>query len=174
MTLFCEEHEEAIYPQCKESQAHRTHNVFPIDGLPRNVSGAVSATASESLCPSPINPDQSGLCLDALTPFLLPLLVCPDALSLPAEAVTLDLENPRVLVSPDQKSVEWDVEWKDLSQTHKRFDFEECVLGNVGRHYWEADIGAGENWTVGGPRESVEKKGVISFKPQEGFWALQQ
>lgn len=88
--------------------------------------------------------------------------------------MTLDLENPRVLVSPDQKSVEWDVERKNLSQTHKRFDFEQCVLGNVGRHYWEADMGAGENWTVGVARESVEKKGVISFKPQEGFWALQQ
>ncbi|XP_067424268.1 E3 ubiquitin-protein ligase TRIM7-like [Emydura macquarii macquarii] len=92
--------------------------------------------------------------------------------------VTLDPDtaHPRLVLSVDRRSVRWGRR-QDLPNTPERFDTEPCVLGcegfTSGRCYWEVEVGDGQCWAVGMARESVRRKGWISFTPEQGIWAVQ-
>ncbi|KFV60956.1 Tripartite motif-containing protein 7, partial [Dryobates pubescens] len=43
-----------------------------------------------------------------------------------------------------------------------------------GRHRWEVEVGAADGWAFGVARESVRRKGLSQFSPEEGIWALQR
>ncbi|XP_037771020.1 zinc finger protein RFP [Chelonia mydas] len=96
--------------------------------------------------------------------------------------VTLDPDtaHPDLLVSVDRRRVRWGRR-QDLPNNPGRFDIRSCVLGcegfTSGRHYWEVEVEVeGEwrgVWAVGVARESVSRKGWISFTPEQGIWALQ-
>ncbi|KAM7145510.1 butyrophilin subfamily 1 member A1-like isoform 4-T4 [Macrochelys suwanniensis] len=94
--------------------------------------------------------------------------------------VTLDPDTayPHLVLSNDQKSVEWRPQHRDVPDCPKRFDCETCVLGYEGfasgRYYWEIDVGDGTNWGVGVAKESVSRKGWIPFSPKEGVWAVDE
>ncbi|XP_065421173.1 butyrophilin subfamily 1 member A1-like [Chrysemys picta bellii] len=92
--------------------------------------------------------------------------------------VTLDPDtvNPELVLSEDRKSVRWGHTRQDLPDNPERFDIELCVLGcegfTSGRHCWEVEVGDGRFWSVGVARESVRRKGEISYSPDEGIWAV--
>ncbi|CAM5105210.1 unnamed protein product [Natator depressus] len=97
--------------------------------------------------------------------------------------VTLDPDtaHPKLTVSADRRCVRWGDTWQDLPNNPGRFDTRSCVLGcegfTSGRHYWEVEVEVeGEVkgvWAVGVARESVGRKGWISFNPEEGIWAVE-
>uniref|UniRef100_A0A8C6VFD8 Tripartite motif containing 7 n=1 Tax=Naja naja TaxID=35670 RepID=A0A8C6VFD8_NAJNA len=92
----------------------------------------------------------------------------------------LDLEtaNHLLLISPDLKTVRMGCRKQDLSDSPKRFDTNSRVLAKEGfksgRHYWEVEVGSADGWAFGVAKESVRRKGLTQFCPEEGIWALQQ
>ncbi|XP_046757509.1 E3 ubiquitin-protein ligase TRIM39 isoform X7 [Gallus gallus] len=94
--------------------------------------------------------------------------------------VTLDPEtaHPRLVLSEDQKSVRWEYSLQESPDGPERFDADPCVLGcetfTSGRHCWVVDLTEGQYCAVGVSRESLPRKGAVSFNPDEGIWAVQQ
>ncbi|XP_072315510.1 zinc finger protein RFP-like [Eucyclogobius newberryi] len=81
-------------------------------------------------------------------------------------------------ISGDGKKVNLCSQKKKLPLTDgaKRFDSCVCVLGkesvDSGRHYWVVEVGDKTDWDVGVARESVERKGSIAVRPDNGFWSI--
>uniref|UniRef100_A0A8C3HY40 Uncharacterized protein n=1 Tax=Chrysemys picta bellii TaxID=8478 RepID=A0A8C3HY40_CHRPI len=105
--------------------------------------------------------------------------LCPSRSdSLSAVNVTLDPDtaHPRLVLSADRRSVRRGDTRQALPDNPKRFDTMRCVLGcegfTSGRHYWEIEIKEGGVCVVGVARESVSRKGGISFNPEQGIWAV--
>uniref|UniRef100_U3IFF5 B30.2/SPRY domain-containing protein n=1 Tax=Anas platyrhynchos platyrhynchos TaxID=8840 RepID=U3IFF5_ANAPP len=103
--------------------------------------------------------------------------------SVPAVKVTLDPDtaHPQLVVSQNNSSVRWKIEWQQVPDTPERFHYWCCVLGREefreGRHCWLVEV-EGERlkdswWAVGVARESLERKGNINTSPEEGIWAVQ-
>ncbi|XP_075769789.1 E3 ubiquitin-protein ligase TRIM7-like [Pelodiscus sinensis] len=96
------------------------------------------------------------------------------------EDLTLDPEtaNHLLVLSADLKSVRMGCRKQELPNSPKRFDTNSRVLAlegfRSGRHYWEVEVGASDGWAFGVARESVRRKGLTQFAPEEGIWALQQ
>uniref|UniRef100_A0A8D0H9A0 B30.2/SPRY domain-containing protein n=1 Tax=Sphenodon punctatus TaxID=8508 RepID=A0A8D0H9A0_SPHPU len=92
--------------------------------------------------------------------------------------VTLDPDtaHPQLVLSEDRKSVRCGERRQDLPDNPERFDPYTCVLGREGfasgRHCWEVEVGDGPRWAVGVARESVKRRGQITFTPELGIWAL--
>ncbi|XP_039216945.1 E3 ubiquitin-protein ligase TRIM7-like isoform X3 [Crotalus tigris] len=86
--------------------------------------------------------------------------------------------NHLLLISPDLKTVRMGCRKQDLSDNPKRFDTNSRVLATEGfksgRHYWEVEVGSADGWAFGVAKESVRRKGLTQFCPEEGIWALQQ
>ncbi|XP_058512143.1 E3 ubiquitin-protein ligase TRIM7 [Ochotona princeps] len=93
--------------------------------------------------------------------------------------LTLDpnTANPRLLLSLDLKSVRLGPRVQDLPSYPCRFDTNTRVLASCGfssgRHHWEVEVGSKDGWAFGVARESVRRKGLTPFTPEEGVWALQ-
>ncbi|XP_065420745.1 zinc finger protein RFP-like [Chrysemys picta bellii] len=93
--------------------------------------------------------------------------------------VTLDPDtaHPQLVLSEDGKTVRYGCLWNKLPNTTKRFDYERCVLGTEGftsgRHCWEVEAGEQGGWAVGVARESLGRKGEITFNPEGGIWAME-
>ncbi|NXK54283.1 BT2A2 protein, partial [Chauna torquata] len=97
------------------------------------------------------------------------------------EDVTLDptTANPFLILADDRRDVRRGDAWASLPDNPERFDTEPCVLGGegfaAGQHCWEVEVVKGGDWWAAGvARESVRRKGVLSFTPQEGIWAVGQ
>ncbi|XP_062068252.1 E3 ubiquitin-protein ligase TRIM7 isoform X1 [Lepus europaeus] len=93
--------------------------------------------------------------------------------------LTLDPKtaNPRLILSLDLKSVRLGQRTQDLPNHPCRFDTNTRVLASCGfssgRHHWEVEVGSKDGWAFGVARESVRRKGLTPFTPEEGVWALQ-
>ncbi|CAJ1085879.1 E3 ubiquitin-protein ligase TRIM21-like [Xyrichtys novacula] len=92
--------------------------------------------------------------------------------------VTLDPETASgwLLLSPDRKKVSSQKKKDPVTDNPQRFDACVCVLGKQsfrsGRCYWEVQVGDKTDWDLGVARESINRKGAISVRPDSGFWAI--
>uniref|UniRef100_I3KUZ6 Uncharacterized protein n=1 Tax=Oreochromis niloticus TaxID=8128 RepID=I3KUZ6_ORENI len=92
--------------------------------------------------------------------------------------VTLDPDTayPSLILSNDGKQVyDSDVK-KKLPDNPERFSRGACVLGkqsfSSGRFYFEVQVKGNTEWDLGVARESINRKGSITLRPQNGVWAM--
>uniref|UniRef100_A0A674J4Y6 Butyrophilin subfamily 1 member A1 n=1 Tax=Terrapene triunguis TaxID=2587831 RepID=A0A674J4Y6_9SAUR len=101
-----------------------------------------------------------------------------DSVTLSPVDVTLDPDtaNPKLVLSEDQKRVRRGDTCQDLPDNPERFDHCYCVLGaqgfTGGRHYWEVEVGHKMRWDLGVCRESVSRKGPVTYTPRNGYWVV--
>uniref|UniRef100_A0A8C3HXJ2 Zinc finger protein RFP-like n=1 Tax=Chrysemys picta bellii TaxID=8478 RepID=A0A8C3HXJ2_CHRPI len=132
--------------------------------------------AGDSLSHSPVG---AGSVTDTIRPCPRAELCPSRSDSLSAAHVTLDPDtaHPELILSADRRSVRWGDTRQALPNNPERFDTEPCVLGcegfTSGRHYWEVEVEEWRLFAVGVARESVSRKGWISFNPEQGIWALE-
>ncbi|XP_065421109.1 E3 ubiquitin-protein ligase TRIM39-like [Chrysemys picta bellii] len=92
--------------------------------------------------------------------------------------VTLDPDtaHPNLVLSEDRKCVRDGDKRQDLPDNPERFDTYTEVLGAEGfaggRRYWEVEVGDKTGWALGVCRESVSRKGPITYTPGNGFWVV--
>ncbi|XP_060771720.1 E3 ubiquitin-protein ligase TRIM39-like [Neoarius graeffei] len=91
---------------------------------------------------------------------------------------TLDPEtaNPYLILSDDGKQVTCGDKRQNLPDIPERFDRCPCVLGNEGfssgRFYYEVQVRGKTKWTLGVARESVNRKGMFTASPDDGYWCV--
>ncbi|XP_068444391.1 E3 ubiquitin-protein ligase TRIM39-like [Clinocottus analis] len=93
--------------------------------------------------------------------------------------VTLDPETASgwLVLSPDRKKVTVSNQKNNvLPDNPQRFDSCVCVLGKQsftsGRRYWVVEVGNKADWDLGVTRESINRKGAIAVRPDNGYWAI--
>ncbi|XP_049452675.1 E3 ubiquitin-protein ligase TRIM11-like [Epinephelus fuscoguttatus] len=92
--------------------------------------------------------------------------------------VTLDPDtaNPRLILSKDGKQVRDGTVWKNLRHHPERFSHGLCVLGkqfvSSGRFYFEVQVKGKPDWGLGVVAESVNRKGLLSVSPKNGYWTI--
>ncbi|XP_049429436.1 E3 ubiquitin-protein ligase TRIM21-like [Epinephelus fuscoguttatus] len=92
--------------------------------------------------------------------------------------VTLDPDtaNPWVILSDDGKQVQTGDVKKNLPNSPKRFDACVGVLAkqsfSSGRFYYEVQVKGKTDWDLGVARESINRKGKITLRPQDGYWTI--
>ncbi|XP_039464857.1 E3 ubiquitin-protein ligase TRIM39-like [Oreochromis aureus] len=92
--------------------------------------------------------------------------------------VTLDPDtaHPDLILSDDGKQVYDSDMRKNLPDNPERFSYCPFVLGeqsfSSGRFYFEVQVKGNTEWDLGVARESINRKGNITLRPQDGFWAV--
>ncbi|XP_013878633.1 E3 ubiquitin-protein ligase TRIM21-like [Austrofundulus limnaeus] len=92
--------------------------------------------------------------------------------------LTLDPEtaNPYLNLSDDGKQVHCGDVKKQLPDNPERFSYVVSVLGSQsfssGRFYFQVQVKGKTDWTVGVVRKSINRKGIITLSPQNGFWMV--
>ncbi|KAB5518406.1 hypothetical protein PHYPO_G00165490 [Pangasianodon hypophthalmus] len=92
--------------------------------------------------------------------------------------VTLDPEtaNAQLLISDDLREVRSSMETRDASDNPESFDLFGSILGQNwltdGRAFWVVEVGNKQGWDIGVAREEANRKGAISLKPSQGYWAI--
>ncbi|XP_053192357.1 E3 ubiquitin-protein ligase TRIM39-like [Scomber japonicus] len=92
--------------------------------------------------------------------------------------VTLDPDtaHPALILSDDGKQVYCGDVKKNLPDNPERFSDCPCVLGkqslSSGRFYFEVQVKQKTKWDLGVARESINRKGKITARPQDGYWTI--
>ncbi|XP_074485929.1 E3 ubiquitin-protein ligase TRIM39-like [Sebastes fasciatus] len=92
--------------------------------------------------------------------------------------VTLDPDtaHPELILSDDGKQVNHGDVWKNLPDNPERFSYYVCVLGkqsfSSGRFYFEVQVKEKIKWTLGVARESINRKGDLTLRPEDGYWTI--
>ncbi|XP_042280513.1 E3 ubiquitin-protein ligase TRIM21-like [Thunnus maccoyii] len=92
--------------------------------------------------------------------------------------VTLDPDtaNPKLILSDDEKQVNCGDVKKNLPDNPERFSPCISVLGkqsfSSGRFYFEVQVQGKTKWDLGVARESINRKGTITARPQNGYWTI--
>ncbi|KAL7875501.1 hypothetical protein AOLI_G00104640 [Acnodon oligacanthus] len=92
--------------------------------------------------------------------------------------VTLDPDSAHCLLilSDDGKQVTFGDKRQNLPDTPERFDLCPCVLGqegfSSGRVYYEVQVRGKTDWDLGVTSKSVNRKGAIRAKPENGYWTV--
>ncbi|XP_026016832.1 E3 ubiquitin-protein ligase TRIM21-like [Astatotilapia calliptera] len=92
--------------------------------------------------------------------------------------VTLDPDtaHPNLILSDDGKQVYHSDVRKKLPDNPERFSLCVCVLGeqsfSSGRFYFEVQVKGKTDWDLGVATESINRKGDITLRPQDGFWTV--
>ncbi|KAL6490891.1 hypothetical protein MHYP_G00012360 [Metynnis hypsauchen] len=92
--------------------------------------------------------------------------------------VTLDAytANPHLILSADGKRVTHGDTEQNLPDNLRRFDYCASVLGkegfSSGRFYYEVQVRGKTEWDLGVVRQSINRKRINLYSPQNGFWAV--
>ncbi|XP_046906640.1 zinc finger protein RFP-like [Hypomesus transpacificus] len=92
--------------------------------------------------------------------------------------VTLDPDtaHPKLILSENGKQVRCEDIEQDLPDNPERFDCCPCVLGkqgfSSGRFYYEVQVEGKTEWDLGVARESINRKGLITQSPNNGYWTV--
>uniref|UniRef100_A0A8P4KKD9 Uncharacterized protein n=1 Tax=Dicentrarchus labrax TaxID=13489 RepID=A0A8P4KKD9_DICLA len=92
--------------------------------------------------------------------------------------VTLDPDtaHPELILSDDGKQVNHGDVKKTIPDNPERFDNCVNVLAkqsfSSGRFYYEVQVKGKTDWTLGVARESINRKGQITLRPQNGYWMI--
>ncbi|XP_073328291.1 E3 ubiquitin-protein ligase TRIM21-like [Pagrus major] len=92
--------------------------------------------------------------------------------------VTLDPDtaHPELILSDDGKQVKHGDVKKNLPNNPERFNYHIRVLGkqsfSSGRFYYEVQVKEKTDWALGVARESINRKGEINLRPQNGYWTI--
>ncbi|XP_074487485.1 E3 ubiquitin-protein ligase TRIM39-like isoform X2 [Sebastes fasciatus] len=92
--------------------------------------------------------------------------------------VTLDPDtaHPYLILSDDGKQVNHSDVRKNLPDNPERFSDCACVLGkqsfSLGRFYFEVQVKGKTKCYLGVARESINRKGVITRRPEDGYWTI--
>ncbi|XP_056224229.1 uncharacterized protein LOC130163832 [Seriola aureovittata] len=95
-----------------------------------------------------------------------------------AVEVTLDTDtaHPALILSGDGKQVHHGDVCQNLPDSPERFNSCVNVLGkesfSSGKFYFEVQVKGKTAWTVGVAKESIDRKGKITFSPKYGFWTV--
>lgn len=97
-------------------------------------------------------------------------------------SVTLDPDtaNRHLVLHTDLKSVSGRDFCQNLPNNPERFLPMACVLGrerfSSGKHCWGVEVQpllfAGDEWAVGVARDTIRRKEIMSFSPNNGIWAV--
>ncbi|XP_051735962.1 E3 ubiquitin-protein ligase TRIM39-like isoform X8 [Ctenopharyngodon idella] len=94
--------------------------------------------------------------------------------------VTLDPDTayPYLILSDDGKQVSLGHIERNVPKNPKRFDACSCVLAKEGfgsgRFYYEVQVKGKTKWELGVARESINRKGMITLSPDNGYWTVIQ
>lgn len=87
-----------------------------------------------------------------------------------------DTAHPNIVLSPDGKQAGRGELLHIVPDNPQRFDPVICVLAKrgfiSGRFYFQVSVGAKTYWDLGVVLESVNRKGMITSKPENGFWTV--
>ncbi|XP_076023488.1 E3 ubiquitin-protein ligase TRIM39-like isoform X2 [Genypterus blacodes] len=92
--------------------------------------------------------------------------------------VTLDPDTaqPALILSDDEKQVYLGCVRKNLPDNPQRFNSGVNVLAkqsfSSGRFYFEVQVKGKTAWALGVTRETSKRKGLITLRPQEGYWTV--
>uniref|UniRef100_UPI0037E7706E E3 ubiquitin-protein ligase TRIM21-like n=1 Tax=Semicossyphus pulcher TaxID=241346 RepID=UPI0037E7706E len=95
-----------------------------------------------------------------------------------AADVTLDPDtaHPSLILSDDGKRVHHGDVWKKLPDNPERFSKYGFVLAkqsfSSGRFYFKVQVKGKTDWDLGVARESINRKGGITLRPQDGIWCI--
>ncbi|XP_072406329.1 zinc-binding protein A33-like [Chiloscyllium punctatum] len=93
-------------------------------------------------------------------------------------SLTLDPQtaNPWLLLADDLTSVTVIETKQILPDGPARFDVCVSVLATqgftMGMHYWEVEVSGKSKWDLGVARESINRKGDVALKPENGYLAI--
>ncbi|XP_061565786.1 E3 ubiquitin-protein ligase TRIM39-like [Cololabis saira] len=81
-----------------------------------------------------------------------------------------------LVLSPDGKKVSLSSQQRKVPNDPRRFDSCTAVLGKqsftFGRWYWVVQVGDKTDWDLGVARESINRKGSINVRPDNGYWVI--
>ncbi|XP_028261122.1 E3 ubiquitin-protein ligase TRIM39-like isoform X2 [Parambassis ranga] len=87
-----------------------------------------------------------------------------------------DTAHPNIVLSVDLKQAGRGELLHIVPDNPQRFDPVICVLGKKGflsgRFYFQVTVGQKTFWDLGVVKESVNRKGMITSKPENGFWTV--
>ncbi|XP_026209278.1 E3 ubiquitin-protein ligase TRIM39-like isoform X2 [Anabas testudineus] len=87
-----------------------------------------------------------------------------------------DTAHPNIVLSADGKQAGRGELLHIVPDNPQRFDPVICVLGKrgflSGRFYFQVAVGTKTFWDLGVVRESVNRKGMITSKPENGYWTV--
>lgn len=92
--------------------------------------------------------------------------------------MTLDPEtaHPHLEVSADGKEVHDTGASHDIPGSPQQFDLVGGILGKPrltsGRAFWVVEVRNKVGWELGVVRDGANRKGKVSYKPSEGYWAI--
>uniref|UniRef100_A0A674JN11 RING-type E3 ubiquitin transferase n=1 Tax=Terrapene triunguis TaxID=2587831 RepID=A0A674JN11_9SAUR len=175
LKLFCEEDQTLICMICRESWAHHTHTVIPIEEAAQQYRVGNSNLHGWDWGVSDLPWIRTRKLPDNRTH------PCPpgsDSVTLSPVDVTLDPDtaHPKLVLSEDRKHVRSRDTCQDLPDNPEIFDTHPCVLGaegfTGGRRYWEVEVEGKIGWYLGVCRESVSRKGKVTLTPEDGYWVV--
>ncbi|KAG5261209.1 hypothetical protein AALO_G00301260 [Alosa alosa] len=87
-----------------------------------------------------------------------------------------DTAHPNIHLTEDGKQAGRGETLKELPDIPARFDPVLCVMArqgfSSGRFYYEVQVSSKTFWDLGVVSESVNRKGMITSKPENGFWTV--
>ncbi|KAL7875772.1 hypothetical protein AOLI_G00107350 [Acnodon oligacanthus] len=92
--------------------------------------------------------------------------------------VTLDADTAHssLILSDDGKQVAHGDTRQNLPENPKRFTYYAMILGkegfSLGKFYYEVQVRGKTKWELGVARESINRKGEVTLRPEDGFWTV--